>query len=293
MKPAMQSNFPWWWILLMAGIILTGVLSAWWEWWRRRRAEGWPAAQGRIVSTFVRVRSGRRRSAYEAEIAYSFSVDGECNVGRYSETFASDDEAREYVRNLEGKPVAIRYNPERPESSLLLEQDLAPLLESRPPELRDQREAEEVQLRISRPLVGLFAGVAVAGLTLSLWAHVNALLGIVALPENWFMTLHAGAIVVWIPAVFVIDAPQHKRGKSWNALLSYCPIEMRYGVGALFVYALINFTIVWLRTESHKGLTALDWRGFSGHWMFFYAAGFAMLYSGLRLAAKTGATSSR
>jgi hypothetical protein len=61
---------------------------------------------------------------------------------------------------------------------------------------------------------------------------------------------------------------------------------MRLGVPVLFLYAIVNFLISMSMNAKHEGLTALDWRIFSGHWMLFYAAAAALLYSSLRLEGK-------
>jgi len=53
-----------------------------------------------------------------------------------------------------------------------------------------------------------------------------------------------------------------------------------------FAYAFVNFFIFILQASpgtNHKGQNpAIEWRGFSGHWMVFYCASFVILSSALR-----------
>ena len=52
------------------------------------------------------------------------SLAGTLNSGFYKRDCASEGEANEFVRDLQGKPVAIHYNVGKPSSSALLESDL-------------------------------------------------------------------------------------------------------------------------------------------------------------------------
>ena len=67
-------------------------------------------------------------------------------------------------------------------------------------------------------------------------------------------------------------------------VLKSSPDWMRYMVYFLFAYAAVNF-LLYMTTVGfgHAGdPTAQDWRGFSGHWMVFYSASLAILYSAAR-----------
>jgi hypothetical protein len=60
---------------------------------------------------------------------------------------------------------------------------------------------------------------------------------------------------------------------------------MRYMVYGFFGYAIINF-LLFIAVAPSGGHGAnpptVVWRGFSGHWMAFYSAAFAILYSAVR-----------
>ncbi len=68
----------------------------------------------------------------------------------------------------------------------------------------------------------------------------------------------------------------------WKAVLKGAPQWMHSVMFGFSVYAVINFTI-FIAKAPHGGsgpeLPAIFWRGFSGHWMAFYSAAFAALYS--------------
>ena len=56
---------------------------------------------------------------------------------------------------------------------------------------------------------------------------------------------------------------------------------MRYMVYGFFGYAFLNFALFMAKAPSGhaEGIPAIVWRGFSGHWMLFYSAALATLYS--------------
>jgi hypothetical protein len=58
------------------------------------------------------------------QIGYSYSVSGEYYAGYLEEAFYSDAPADRLIDALrEGQEVTIRYNPSKPDRSLLLEED--------------------------------------------------------------------------------------------------------------------------------------------------------------------------
>jgi len=74
-----------------------------------------------------------KRGNYIAELGYSFSVAGILNSGRYKREFPTQQEADEFVRDLQDKAVAVHYNPAELSSSALLEPDIKFLLQIRAP----------------------------------------------------------------------------------------------------------------------------------------------------------------
>ena len=122
------------------------------------------------------------------------------------------------------------------------------------------------------------------GLVLSIAAHCMALAGVPVPGGGLVWGLHIGIFVVWIPTVFIIKEAirNSNRNEIWKMALAGCPSWMRLGVFILFVYGAVNLAI----TGSQKKIkmdgntpTPSVVRAFSGHWMIFYGAGFAVLYS--------------
>jgi hypothetical protein len=107
-----------------------------WRWLRRKRAAGWPVADGRIESVEVGKPTfsfTTKRGYYVAELGYSYSIAGTTNSGHYRREFPTEREAGEFVRDLQGKAVVVRYNPNNPSSSMLLELDIEAVLQNRAP----------------------------------------------------------------------------------------------------------------------------------------------------------------
>lgn len=128
-----------------------------------------------------------------------------------------------------------------------------------------------------------FIILASIGLVLSVTVHLCALLGI-NIPfakEAW--GLHGGIFIVWLPAVIVAQrlSKDFKQKDLWKAALRGCPTWMQYITYFFFGYAILNFALFMLgATASHAGKNELnELRGFSGHWMAFYSAAMAILYS--------------
>jgi hypothetical protein len=263
-----------------------------WPWLKRRRSRDWPVAQGGIESTsvgpaklfgagsFTRDKSDR----YSAEIAYSYSVDGERYSGRYAQNFTDEDEAEEFVRDLQGKPVAIRFNSRKPSKSALVEEELATIQQNRPPAPL----TSVVKNRIpdwARPLIWPLVALAAAGLAVSIWVHVNALFGRRVLPQEFFGAMHAGIFVVFFPGILLTKASGIKTNRKdfWKNGTPGVPKRLGYLLYFLVVYAMINFAIFWLQAPVGKQfgneIPIQEWRGFSGHWMLFYCAAMTMLWS--------------
>ncbi|WP_460727839.1 hypothetical protein [Lysobacter rhizosphaerae] len=131
------------------------------------------------------------------------------------------------------------------------------------------------------------------GLVLSVIVHIIALLGFDPRLGESVFALHVGIFVVWFPAVFL--SMRMGRGKkasawgfggSWKQVLSGCPGWMTYLLYVLFAYTFLNFFL--FMGSAASGASQVDSasspqviRGFSGHWMVFYYAAFAIAYSAL------------
>lgn len=133
----------------------------------------------------------------------------------------------------------------------------------------------------------LFMCLSLLGLALSIAAHIMALSGAEIPGGQLILALHVGIFVVWIPTVLIsIRTTRYvNRHDFWKVALSGCPVWMRKTLYMLFAYAIFNFILIVPTTTnvlpSLGNATSAQLRGFSGHWMVFYAAAFAVLYSAL------------
>jgi hypothetical protein len=120
-----------------------------------------------------------------------------------------------------------------------------------------------------------FVWLAGLGLVLSLVVHACAVMGLANPFGAIALVLHAGVFVVWFPAVVVAhrSTQESKHRDFWKAALRGCPEWMKRMAYAFGAYAMINF-VLFLALFRNNEL-----RGFSGHWMAFYSAALAGLYS--------------
>ena len=136
-----------------------------------------------------------------------------------------------------------------------------------------------------KPLLNGFAFLSAIGFAASLVSHLSALIGFNGPlgDQTWF--LHVGIFVVWIPTV--ISSHMLSRNVPskdvWKAALRWCPTWMKYLTYFFFGYAIFNFVLFMIIAPSgHPSAGPMPpsvVRGFSGHWMAFYCAAFAILYS--------------
>ena len=130
-----------------------------------------------------------------------------------------------------------------------------------------------------------FIALAAIGFILSVAAHLAAIAGSPIPFGKGVWALHIGIFVVWLPTVLV--AYRMTRGANrkdfWRVALVGCPKWMRTALYVAFGYAILNFVLFIATTAAHsqpKGDAPPEVvRGFSGHWMIFYGAAFATLYS--------------
>jgi len=138
-------------------------------------------------------------------------------------------------------------------------------------------------------LLYLFACLSAVGLFLSILVHVASFFGLPVGSSTW--GLHMGIFVVWLPAVLVSISltKEAKQSEFWKAAMRGCPPWMRKMTMGFFIYALVNFAVFFFATVSSgvsrpsEGTTPTILKGFSGHWMAFYSAAMAILYSGSKL----------
>lgn len=281
------STLPWI-IWVWITFFLLSWIAPFWKWLQRNRAASWPISDARIESLKVAkpgVSFTTKRGYYSAQLGYSYSVAGSIHSGIYKRDIPSEPEAHEFVRDLQGRSVPTHYNPSNPSRSLLLEPDIENLLRARAPVGNVEIETAAVSVpNWTRPFLWLFVGIAAAGLVLSLWVHISAVMGRQVAPESYFWMLHVGIFVVWFPAVFVAQqfVGNMNRRDFWKVVLKGSPSWMRYMVYGFFGYAVVNFLLFMGPAPKGGGGAnppATVWRGFSGHWMAFYSAALAILYS--------------
>lgn len=123
----MLAFLPHLWTEFASGFIALGVSLAIWAGqsvfraYIRRASESWAATTGTVETTEVNVegRESGLRSPYELTIAYSYKAGGDWYSGFDSRRFSHESEADEASQALRGQNVMIRYDPRRPEQSVL------------------------------------------------------------------------------------------------------------------------------------------------------------------------------
>jgi hypothetical protein len=153
----------------------------------------------------------------------------------------------------------------------------------------------------------IFFFLALVGLILSAAAHFSTYLGVdpqERFPYIWL--LHIGIFVVCLPAFAIQGMLPRGDGGKFKPF-EYAPKWMRLLMGVAFIYAIVNFVIfIFLMSsgspyrengrfvlkdhgklvrqiteQEYHQYKAYEVRGFSGHWMLFYAAALTMLASGI------------
>lgn len=133
-------------------------------------------------------------------------------------------------------------------------------------------------------MVSFFMVAAGVGFLVSLAVHLASVFGVALFPrEPWF--LHIGIFVVWPAAILCGNAltKDFPRDQTWKAALRGCPKPMQYGLQGVFAYVFLNFAHFVVTTGENSRSSAVMIRGFSGHWLVFYYAAFAVLFSYLQV----------
>jgi len=146
---------------------------------------------------------------------------------------------------------------------------------------------------MKRPLLllSVFGPIALAGLVLSVATHVAALRNHDGPLGGFAYLLHFGVFVVWFPAITAGKRLAGQAKDVFKAALELLPAWARYANYALFAYMIVNFLMFLRRTGNPEqgvrdAMSPSAARGFSGHWMFFYAAALTMLYAGWKAAGR-------
>ena len=263
-----------------------------WRWLRRRRIQSWPIAPAQTESTTIEppknFRFRKNAQSYLAQIHYSYSISGERFHGIYERECGTSEEALDFLRALENQPTTVHYSPKNHGSSYMDEEAVELLLQRRDPipysETYTAKAGDRVPAWVA-PFLAFFMALAGIGFLASLWVHLIALTGHTPKPESLLWIMHLGVFVVFIPAILVTIRRVGSSGRKnyWKLALSGTPDWMRYLVYAATGYAVLNFVFISgsLPSSGSKGMTAETWRLFSGHWIAFYCASFALLYAAL------------
>jgi hypothetical protein len=254
------------------------VVMGFWEKLVRLRAHDWPTAQAIIDAILIIEHSGKSRK-WTSRLDYSFLVFEKRYTGRYSRTFPYEDDAQEWLGDHRERTLTVHYWPRWPALSLAFDEDVELLLKHRLLEVPTAAQEELAAVDVSHATVILsyaFMTLAVIGFFLSLYAHLGSMLGRVLLPQSWLLTMHAGAVVSFFPAL-LLSPKQGKRRRTDPAAI---PGVLGGIMVAVLVYALGNFAWFMIQVAMHHNEMnpVMEWRGFSGHWMFFYVWSFAFLY---------------
>jgi hypothetical protein len=121
------------WLVLTAA----GFAKPFWRRLKRYRAQGWSSVSGRIESVnatqpkalFFFTPSKDSSATHVAELDYSYSMAGNSFAGSYYREFPTEWEARDFLRDLEGKTVTVLVDPDKPSSSTLSESAVETLLQ--------------------------------------------------------------------------------------------------------------------------------------------------------------------
>ena len=114
-------------IWLAISVVVLAIVAGGWLLRRAklRRARSWPTTAGRVESSVMRLQSrGNNQSIWVAEVQYSYTVDGGSSSGSLRRTFLLNKSAEKWIANYpNGRPVTIRYNPNKTNDSVLDERD--------------------------------------------------------------------------------------------------------------------------------------------------------------------------
>jgi len=97
-----------------------GVKKLYQKWRQNWAFVGWPSTEARVQ--YVTVHSEGPRQFW-VELTYSYFFE-EYRSGTHVHRFPKEDEADEFVRQIKDKRLQVRYNPDKPDESVILDRDL-------------------------------------------------------------------------------------------------------------------------------------------------------------------------
>lgn len=137
-----------------------------------------------------------------------------------------------------------------------------------------------------------FLGLSIFGLIASIVVHLLAIINAPIPFEKNTWLLHMGIFIVWLPTIIMGNQTtgNFPRKDFWESSLRGAPRWVKPIITIFGAYTLINFLIFIILTfniDPKNVPESVKLRGFSGHWMLFYSAASAILYSEIRLTSST------
>lgn len=119
MNQWLQSN--WLTIAVVAVAVLVPLVS---RYIKVRISDSWTQLQATVESTNVRSEARGKHTATLAEVAYSYSYEGEFYSGFYTREAGTETHAWRMLEPFQkGMPICVRLNPKAPENSIYREDD--------------------------------------------------------------------------------------------------------------------------------------------------------------------------
>ena len=97
-----------------------GVRKLYQKWRQNRAFAGWPSAEATVQYGTVHSQGPRQ---FWVELTYTYFVE-EYRSGKHVHRFRKEDEADEFLRQIKDKRLQARYNPSKPDESVILDRDL-------------------------------------------------------------------------------------------------------------------------------------------------------------------------
>ena len=114
------------WVLFIyvMAILLNRILQSWKE-RKDEIAANWPSIEGHVQFASVTPNGNRAHGSpqFSAALEYSYFV-GEYRSGKYTQDFFTESEANDFAQAMNDKKVQIRYNPVKPDKSVLDESSI-------------------------------------------------------------------------------------------------------------------------------------------------------------------------
>ena len=283
-------------VWIWAGFLLLGWMAPIWKWLKRDRAKSWPTTSGFVEyigeaepRKFLGLAIQQSSAQGTLELQYSYSVLGQSFRGHHRLDSSCKFNPDEFTSRLVRLPVQVQYHPDKPSISALLDSSIEALLRQAPPlssqEKRLIRAAHQIPA-LYRPWLRPLMYLAFAGFLISFCINVACVLGKQIPPDVPFFFMHVGIFVVFFPAVFAAKKMLGGtvRRDFWKVAMKDAPDVARYLFYVIFAYGWLTGIFGFFSGSSGMATTQRppsgpDWLAFSGTWMIFYNASFAILLS--------------